>query len=105
MLIATSKNKMAGRTWTATVTAISPTRQEVHQKKWRFIKTKLKMYIRKRLKRKPKKHWIWQHRICVDVDAQGIVSLAAQGIVDWASYGTTDLATLGNTWHYMHGGA
>jgi hypothetical protein len=38
------------------VTTISPTRQETHQKKW-------KMYIRKRLKKKPNKRWIWQHRM------------------------------------------
>jgi hypothetical protein len=56
MLTATSKNKMARQTWIAMVTAISPTRQKAHQKKLRFITTKWKMYIRKRLKRKPKKH-------------------------------------------------
>jgi hypothetical protein len=63
MLIATPKNKMVGRTWIATVMAISPTRQEAHQKKWRFIKTKWKMYTRRRLKRKRKKRWTWQYRI------------------------------------------
>jgi hypothetical protein len=84
MLIATPKNKMAGRkwiakvmagrkwiatvmagrmwiatvmarrTWIAKVMAISPTRQKAHQKKWRFIKTKWKMYTRRRLKKKKK---------------------------------------------------
>jgi hypothetical protein len=59
----TSKDKMAWRMWIATMMAISFTRQEAYQKKWRFIKTKWKMYTHKRLKKKPKKRWTWQHRM------------------------------------------
>jgi hypothetical protein len=141
MLIATPKNKMAGRkwiakvmagrkwiatvmagrmwiatvmarrTWIAKVMAISPTRQKAHQKKWRFIKTKWKMYTRRRLKKKKKKVLDVAVQDVVEVDAQGIISVATQGTTDWAPYGTTgmaeqgtiDMTALGNTMHYMHG--